>query len=318
MMTKGSLIAVDWGSTHLRVKLIIEGRVAESRSSDQGIKRLKSKGFDSVLFSLCGDWKKQHPDFPIWMSGMIGSREGWKEVPYCPTPVCLKDLVAALSVVETESLGEVFIVPGLRHDFDDDATDVMRGEEVEVFGLLAGLDNEKLEGSPLTICGPGTHSKWVNVEGGQIVSFRTWFTGEAFEKLTQDSLISGGSLVDRDQVNRGGFTRGLESSGRSGGLLHHLFLGRTDMLTQRVEAAHLPALISGLLIGHEIREARKFAQGEVYLMGNNRSAELYTQAFDYFDMPHTRCHEDVHMAGMLALLNSGLNNSKHSFQTASK
>lgn len=300
-MMKGSLIAVDWGSTNLRVKLIIDGKVVDHRQSDQGIKRVKGGGFESVLFRLCGDWKKQHPDFPILMSGMIGSREGWAEVPYCSTPVCLNDLAATLSVVSTAELGELLIVPGLRHDFDEDATDVMRGEEVEVFGLLTGRLNEKLEQAALTICGPGTHSKWVNIQGEQIVSFRTWFTGEAFEKLTQDSLISGGELSDRDQVDEGAFTRGLESSGRSGGLLHHLFLGRTDMLTQRVDAAHLPALISGLLIGHEIREARKFAVGEVYLMGNNRCADLYAQAFEHFDLPYTRCHQDVHLAGMLAL-----------------
>jgi 2-dehydro-3-deoxygalactonokinase len=193
-------------------------------------------------------------------------------------------------------MGDVYVVPGLRHDFPDGTTDVMRGEEVEVFGVLAEVGNDEV-----TVCAPGTHSKWVNCREGEIFSFRTWFTGEAFEKLTQASLISGGEEGNSDLIDDGSFVRGLEHSGRSGGLLHHLFLGRTDMLTKRVKAEHLPGLISGLLIGHEIREARKFADGAIQLIGNNRSAELYARAFDYFDLPYSRWEQDVHLTGMLSL-----------------
>ncbi len=294
---KGSLIAVDWGSTNLRAKLIVDGTLVDYRVSGQGIKNVAGGGFEKVLFSLCGDWKKERSGLQVVMSGMIGSREGWAEVPYCRTPVGLEDLAGSLVAVESESMGAIFIVPGLRHDFADGTTDVMRGEETEVLGVL-----EEVKGAEVTVCGPGTHSKWVNCRGGEIVSFRTWFTGEAFEKLTQDSLISGGVVDGDGSVDDAAFVRGLEHSGRPGGVLHHLFLGRTDMLTKRVQAEHLPGLISGLLIGHEIREAGKFAEGEIQLVGNNQSAQLYGQAFDYFELPYVRWQQDVHLAGMLALV----------------
>lgn len=290
------MIAVDWGSTNLRAKLIIDGRQEQCVTVEKGIKNVVEGKFEEVLVSLCADWKARQPDLRIVMSGMIGSREGWIEVPYCRTPAGLEDLTGQFASIHTKSMGEVYVVPGLRHDFPDGTTDVMRGEETEVFGVLAEVEDDEV-----TVCGPGTHSKWVNCREGKIVSFRTWFTGEAFEKLTQNSLISGGDEGDAEQINDEAFVRGLEHSGRSGGLLHHLFLGRTDMLTKRVTAEHLPGLISGLLIGHEIREAKGFAEGAIQLIGNNQSAELYARAFDYFELSYSRWEQDVHLAGMLAL-----------------
>jgi len=292
------MIAVDWGSTNLRAKLIVEGRMEQCLTSGQGIKNVGTGGFEKALVSLCGNWKAEHVGFDIVMSGMVGSREGWREVPYCRTPVGLGDLAGALVAIHTETMGDVYVVPGLRHDFPDGTTDVMRGEETEVSGVLAEAGDDAL-----TVCAPGTHSKWVNCRDGKIMSFRTWFTGEAFEKLTQDSLISGGQTGDLERVDDDSFVRGLEHSGRAGGLLHHLFLGRTDMLTDRIKAEHLPGLISGLLIGHEIREAEEFAEGEIQLIGKNRSAELYARAFDFFELPCTKWEQDVHLAGMLALRN---------------
>lgn len=291
-----SMIAVDWGSTNLRAKLIIEGRQQQCLTSRQGIKNITAGNFEETLASLCADWKESYPDLSILMSGMIGSREGWIEVPYCHTPAGLEDLANQLASIPTASLGDVLVVPGLRHDFPNGTTDVMRGEETEIFGVLAEVGD-----AAVTVCGPGTHSKWVNCQKGKIVSFRTWFTGEAFEKLTQDSLISGGGERDAGRIDDAAFIRGLEHSGRSGGLLHHLFLGRTDMLTKRVAAEYLPDLISGLLIGHEIREAKNFAEGAIQLIGNNQSVGLYARAFEHFDLPYSRWERDVHLAGMLAL-----------------
>jgi 2-dehydro-3-deoxygalactonokinase len=290
------MIIIDWGSTNLRAKLVVNGRVEEQRATGMGIKNVRQNKFEAALVELCGDWRGRYPDFDILMSGMVGSREGWVETPYCRTPAGVGDLAAAVVGLETVTMGDAYIVPGLRHDFPDGSTDVMRGEETEVFGVLA-----KRAAGALAVCAPGTHSKWVNCQEGRIIDFRTWFTGEAFEKLTQDSLISGGGTGGSEQIDDDAFVRGLVLSGGSGGLLHHLFLGRTEMLTGRVAAEHLPGLVSGLLLGHEIREARQFAKGPIQLIGNNQAAGVYGRAFDWFGLSYTRWDEDVHLAGMLAL-----------------
>lgn len=290
------IIIVDWGSTNLRAKLIIGGRVEEHRATGMGIKNVRQGGFEEALVELCGDWKGRYPGFDILMSGMVGSREGWVEAPYCRTPAGVGDLAASVMRLETVTMGDAYLVPGVRHDFQDGSTDVMRGEETEVFGVL-----EKRAVGSLTVCAPGTHSKWVNCQEGRIIDFRTWFTGEAFEKLTQDSLLSGSGAGGSRQIDDDALVRGLALSNGAGGLLHHLFLGRTEMLTGRVAAGHLPGLVSGLLLGHEIREASRFAMGPIQLIGNNQAAGVYGRAFEWLGLPYTRWDEDVHLAGMLAL-----------------
>jgi len=261
-----------------------------------GIKNVRQGGFEEALAELCGDWRGKYPAFNILMSGMVGSREGWVEAPYCRTPAGVGDLAASVICLETVTMGAVYLVPGLRHDLGDGSTDVMRGEETEVFGVLG-----KSAAGRLTVCAPGTHSKWVNCRDGRIIDFRTWFTGEAFEKLTQDSLLSGSGAGSPGQIDDRALVRGLALSKGAGGLLHHLFLGRTEMLTGRVAAAHLPDLVSGLLLGHEIREASKFAKGPIQLIGNNQVAGVYGRAFEWLGLPYTRWDEDVHVTGMLAL-----------------
>ena len=62
--------------------------------------------------------------------------------------------------------------------------DVMRGEETQISGYLA--QNPNFNGS---ICLPGTHTKWVQISAGEIVSFRTFMTGELFNIISKHSIL---------------------------------------------------------------------------------------------------------------------------------
>ena len=230
------------------------------------------------------------------MSGMIGSREGWREAPYVITPAGIPDLAAKAVTVTSRTFGEIFILPGMRGDDPESGTtDVMRGEETQVAGLLSTLPS-----AGATLCLPGTHSKWVHCRDGRLERFRTFLTGEAFALLTRDSLIAGsGGAPDPDGA---AFARGLELSGKEGGLLHHLFLGRTEMLAGRVAAAELPSLISGLLIGHEIREALKICpEPPVYLIGDSPAARATAKALEWFGREIILVPDDVHLEGILRI-----------------
>jgi len=291
------LIAVDWGSTHLRAKLILpDGTVAETAASPEGIRHLGGRDSEGILASLCGAWKQAYPGADVVMSGMIGSREGWREVPYVLAPCSLTDLAVSALTVSSAHFGEVTILPGVR--LDDSAigtTDVMRGEETQVAGTLASLPPEGA-----TLCLPGTHSKWVRCRSGMIESFRTWLTGEAYERLTRESLISG----DGSPAVSGSraFFLGLDQAGGQGGLLHQLFLGRTGMLTGRFGPGEVRSFVSGLLIGHEIREATAFSPDlPVRLIGDTPAADATAAGLRYLGIPHDRITGDTHLAGVLAL-----------------
>ena len=302
------MIAVDWGSTNFRATLLDEskGTVIDRVSSADGIRKHRNQGgraFEETLLQLCGKWIENHDSGKeIILSGMIGSREGWVEAPYVPTPCDAVDLAAALTPLSLENATgtslTAWIVPGVRHELTAEGDcDVMRGEETEVTGLLSA---RKLS-EKATICIPGTHSKWVLCCDKKITAFQTWLTGEAFDQLTTDSLISG--TKEHNSLDEPAFFRGLDRSGKSGGLLHHLFLGRTDMLMKQVAPESLSSLISGLLIGHEIREAIRFAGdgGPVYLIGKSAASRAYGKAFAHFGIEFVACEEDVHTAGILEI-----------------
>ena len=60
----------------------------------------------------------------------------------------------------------------------------MRGEETQIAGYLAKDPN--FFG---TLCLPGTHSKWTQISAEEIVSFRTFMTGELFALLSTQSVL---------------------------------------------------------------------------------------------------------------------------------
>jgi len=298
------LIAVDWGSTNFRAALVVEGEVVDRIESSKGIKNVgeyqglaNGSDFEYLLEGLCHEWIDRPQDPQIILSGMIGSREGWIEIPYADTPLRKSDLADRLTKMETSFSDSVEIVPGVRHQNEDGTFDVMRGEETQAFGLLKTLETENA-----VICAPGTHSKWIVCRNGRIEKFRTWATGETFQLLSQHSLLTGHEAANAIHADSDAFRRGLQRSGRTGGLLHHLFLGRTDMLMKLVAPEDLPSLLSGLLLGHEIREAKTMVNNEtVNLIASDTVAPVYEAAFKALGLSYFRCQEDVHTAGIAAI-----------------
>lgn len=269
------LIAIDWGTSSLRAaRLGPKGEVLEERSSPQGILHVEPGGFATVLGALCADWTRAGGTFCL-MSGMVGSRQGWLEAPYCPCPAGFADLTGQLAWVKP---GEVAIVPGLSCDRDG-VPDVMRGEEVQVFGALRALG---LRDARLVL--PGTHSKWVRVEQERITCFSTFMTGEFYALLRQHSLLARTLPSDDGPLDLPAFERGLAGARAGSSLLSSAFSVRTLALFDRMPSAALPSYLSGLLIGEELRAS--LPSGDlsqpVVVMGSPVLVERYQHALRFF------------------------------------
>src|SRR5262249_54043851 len=148
---------------------------------------------------MIGGWIASHGVVPIILSGMIGSRQGWREAPYARCPAGADDLVEALVRFEHDGLA-LALVPGLSAE-NTGMPDVMRGEETQIFGALALSGRD--DGLFLL---PGTHSKWANVSARRIMSFRTFMTGEVFGALKDHTIL--GRLMHGDE-DPAGFARGV-------------------------------------------------------------------------------------------------------------
>jgi len=103
------LIAIDWGTSSLRgARLDAQGAVIDERASLQGILNVPAGGFEAVFQAEFGDWLGG-PDTLCLISGMAGSRQGWREARYCQCPSGASDIAAALAWVAP---GRIAIVPG--------------------------------------------------------------------------------------------------------------------------------------------------------------------------------------------------------------
>ena len=84
-MDKADWIAVDWGTTHLRLWMMdAQDQVIASRCSDQGMARLSPGGFEPALRSLLD--APLPPQTLVLCAGMVGARQGWAEAPYRTVP----------------------------------------------------------------------------------------------------------------------------------------------------------------------------------------------------------------------------------------
>jgi 2-dehydro-3-deoxygalactonokinase len=278
-----ALIGIDWGTTSFRAYRIgADGSVLETKAAPAGILKVPDGDFEAVLEREIGPWLAAAPALPMVVSGMITSRQGWLEVPYCPCPAGSAELAGALREHATRAGRRLHFVPGLSLIGGDGVPDVIRGEETQIIGELAG-EREGERGRQAIVL-PGTHSKWAFVEDGRIVWFATFMTGEVFAVLKEHSIL--GRLMAGDAFDEAAFARGLSyARAGPGGLLRRLFSARTLGLFDQLPASAIASYLSGLLIGSEIVEALDClpeAPGarEITVIGHSELALRYRGAID--------------------------------------
>jgi len=264
------MIGVDWGMTSFRAfRVGRDGNIRDRRASPRGIMNVPDGRFGDTLRDEIGPWLALGED-KVLLSGMIGSRQGWKEAPYLPCPAGAAELAGALADIGFD-WAKVKLVPGLSGADESGVAEVMRGEEAQVMGVPALLRDGGLA------CLPGTHSKWVLVEGGRITRFTTHMTGEAFAALRGHTIL--GRMMRDGPADGAPFESGLTRSAEPGGLLHHLFGVRALALADRLNETEAPAYLSGILIGHEVRAALAQSPGAiVQVIGAADLTALYARA----------------------------------------
>ena len=269
------LIAIDWGTSSARAyALDANGGVVSERNAPLGIQHIADGRFSDALATLCGGAVPE--GMPLLASGMIGSRQGWVEAPYCACPAGFAAIAAGLVGVSGTNLR---IVPGLICRDDNGRPDVMRGEETQIFGALAEDD-----AAPRVIVLPGTHCKWAIVRDSRVETFATFMTGELYAVLRAHSIL--GRLA-MDTADDAALARGVRASLRDDAALSRdLFSARTLALTGALASEGVADYLSGLLLGAEIAAARRWLARQqldaapVTLIGEARLCARYRQALE--------------------------------------
>lgn len=288
------LLGIDWGTSNRRAYLVdAQGKCLLSHSDAHGMLAEQGRfaaSLDALLAAM------QLPgDIPVLMSGMIGSAQGWQEAPYLGCEVALAELPRHLVAVRAaRRAGPTWIVPG--YCFRNGSVDVMRGEETQLLGAQA------LGQGDGWVVLPGTHSKWVLLDGGRIARWATFMTGELFAALAQGGtlapLMNAPDAADDPEA----FADGLALAREREPLTHSLFTIRARVVSGVLEPARARSFVSGLLIGTEFASmpAGAAAPGALTLVGASALAERYRSAASAFGLAVTMLDPDAVYCAALA------------------
>jgi 2-dehydro-3-deoxygalactonokinase len=300
MTSPVALIGIDWGTTSFRAyRIDADGELLDRRHAEAGILKVPQGDFEGVFEREVGPWLRDEPHLPVIAAGMITSRQGWVEVPYCPCPAGTEEIARALVRHATGRGRTIHFVPGVSIIGQDGVPDVIRGEETQIIGEVGAAPGRRL------LVLPGTHSKWALVEDGRIVWFATFMTGEVFGVLKEHSIL--GRLMAGEAHDAQAFRRGVAYAGsEGGGLLKRLFSARTLGLFGQLPAEAVASYLSGLLIGAEVREALDCLEQtpvgqEVTVIGSSDLTERYMTAIEDAGLRSRRATADAGARGLFLI-----------------
>ena len=199
------ILTIDTGTTNTRTTLWDDGQVISVAATQVGVRDTAITGSRQALdeavrstIAAALDKAGVQPDAValVLASGMITSNLGLHELAHVLAPAGLKELAAGMVSV---SMPEIFakpicFVPGVRNDVANiglhncEAMDVMRGEEVEVMGLIEQLDIR----GPAMLIMPGSHSKFVAIDANNMITgCVTTLSGELLHVITHNTILAG-------------------------------------------------------------------------------------------------------------------------------
>lgn len=292
-------LSCDWGTSSFRISLVERGSgqtITEWRDSDgikQSYNRWESgrdtgnrrifllKLLNEKIGRLAESSGQNTENIPVLLSGMAGSSLGIEELPYGSLPLSLRnpDLIVRKLAGSDALSNPVYLVSGLRN-----VLDVMRGEEVQLLGLAR---RHELQQKSVLCLLPGTHSKHLKIERGELVDFATYMTGELFELISTGSILRDAlqdNVSDRDERRRR-FIQGVEDAA-GGALFHRLFTLRADLLLNGEKRSRDRDYLSGLLIGTELLSLSELPPKPLILSASGELQELYSTALDKFGIDH--------------------------------
>lgn len=292
-----AFIGVDWGNSNARFYLIAEdGKMLDTRSGP-GIGWLDgADAIESACFEAIGEWIAQKPNLLVIMVGAVGSNIGWHMAGYANTPVTLDDIVSGMLSFRARGV-DFCVAPGVATTRIDGLPDVMRGEEIQIFGSMIGEE--------ALICLPGTHSKWVQVSGRAVAAFHSAHIGELLDILGRHSILLNPKRPVAAKPDAA-FAEGVGVARASiAGLESLLFTVRSRQIVGTLNPEDADSYLAGLTIGCEIKSALGLYGGSptaITVIGSPHLTALYASALTCFGaVSHIIDGDAASLSGLIEL-----------------
>jgi 2-dehydro-3-deoxygalactonokinase len=204
------IILIDSGTTNSRLRLYdrTTNKVIDSEririgvrdtaisGSNNNLKAQLKKGIETLLTR-----NQLHPSDIKYIaaSGMITSNLGIYEIPHVSSPAGINDFAKSSKITRLEEFLNIpcVFIPGMKNKVSLSGTaelvshindfDVMRGEEVESFGLLKQF---AVQGKGMIVL-PGSHTKFVAVgEKRDLLYCLSTLGGEILQAIQKETILS--------------------------------------------------------------------------------------------------------------------------------
>ena len=258
-------VALDWGTSNFRAYLMENNNVIDQVSTQEGMKFVDQKEFENTLVKNITPWKKKFDINIVIASGMVGAKQGWIEVPYIKSPCNIRNLnFKTINILDDIN---VHILSGVSQS---NPSDVMRGEETQIAGFL--LNNIDFNGS---ICLPGTHSKWVNLNSYDIKKFNSFLTGELYEIVKKYSILKHSLNTTRleDEIVKSAANLIIENPSF---ISNKLFEIRAENLLKNSNQTSNNSKLVGYLLGIELSGSKTYWENkDLVIIGSSNLNKYY-------------------------------------------
>lgn len=207
----------DSGTTNTRAYLICNRTIVQKSSLPIGSRNCALMNNNTILKEALlelyqqllmkeGITDKDVKD--IYMSGMVSSPSGLLEVEHLSTPLDFSTLKKHIVSFPMPEFGgrNVRIIPGIKTLPQGQAATIqtittannMRGEEIEIFGVLHR--HPELEKGRCCIILPGSHTQVAFLQDGSIIDISSNVTGELHHAIINDTIL-GSSITGNTKTD---------------------------------------------------------------------------------------------------------------------
>ena len=211
------IATIDCGTTNSRVYIVNEHaeilakaakKVGVRDTAISGSKEALKTGLKEIFQQALSDADLNLNQIELAVSsGMITSEIGLIEIPHRWAPTDATDLSKNLKRVHDTSVFPVdipiYFVPGIKNRFNPDtvsledanALDFMRGEEVQVMGLLSSYEIDL----PVTMVVLSSHTKFIPIDQNHhVLGCITTLSGQILEAITKETFVGKSISPDND------------------------------------------------------------------------------------------------------------------------
>lgn len=262
-------ITVDGGTTNTRISVVSDGRLIRTQkyavgAGSEGAGDIRVVLKNGIADALEATGLSEADIERVLVSGSITSETGLVSLRHITAPCGIAELSRGLCFMELGDITPIgfALLPGVRTVGEDfRATDMMRGEEAELFGIC-----DELRADTLYVL-PGSHSKHITVdESGRIDGISTELTGELIAAVSRHTLLRVSVDLENAAISPEYLKKGYEYAVKNG-ITSAFFKTRVAGVVFGLGRDELASFFIGAALSDELQNIKKSPKKRVVIGG---------------------------------------------------